>query len=232
MELQDLGKALATAQTRARVAKWGLGFIAGLSVFMTLSILVDHYVAYQAAKHGEAASDLADLSMMNQGLVVLVNFSATLITAIAFMMWFHAAYKILPGLGATRLEFTPGQAAASFVIPFISLYRPYQVMREIWYSSDPESPDNPVNTPLVLRFWWGLFLLHLLLDRLSPRSMTSGDDLSGLKSYGNIGPDLVSIAAAVVAIFAVRSVMDRQERRVAQLLFPATEGAQNDPISA
>lgn len=232
MRQESLGEALAKTQRRARIAKWGLGSIAFLSVFMAISVLLHHWIAYRASGHGEIDEVVAALNLMNQGLVVLVYALVFVITAVAFMMWLHAAYKILPDLGAKRLEYTPGQAASSFLIPFIWFFRPYQVVREIWFSSDQENPDNPVSTPIVLRLWWGLFLLHWLLDRLEPRANGSSDDLANLTSYGNIGPDVVRIAAALAAICVVRSIMDRQERRVAQLLFPSGEETKNDSITA
>jgi hypothetical protein len=86
----------------------------------------------------------------------------------------------------------------------------------------------------LLGFWWGFFLLHNIVDRFSEKLTEAAKELDAAAKamYVDIGSDLIRVIAAVLAILVVRSVMKRQERRSAHLLYPADEGLKDDPTVA
>ncbi len=106
---------------------------------------------------------------VSSGLVILT-------IPIAFLIWIHRAYRNLPSLMAESLHFSPRWAVGCFFVPILNLFRPYQIMREIWRESDPSRPRNvgdslePVkeSSSAVVGWWWGLFLL-LIIGRLAAR---------------------------------------------------------------
>jgi len=57
--------------------------------------------------------------------------------AVAFLVWVHRVVKNLPALGAHHMSYTPGWAVASFFIPIVCLYAPYQAIQEAWRASEP-----------------------------------------------------------------------------------------------
>ena len=88
----------------------------------------------------------------------------------------------------------------SFFVPILNLYRPYQIMREIWRASDPATPlDMPYAwteapmTPLI-GWWWGLWI---------GRSLT-----------GSLATQALFMAATFLLIRLVQQIDERQEARL------------------
>lgn len=106
----------------------------------------------------------------------IIDFTATLrffiflLTALAFLLWFHRVYNNLPLLGAEGLRYTPGWTDGGFIIPFLSFVIPYLMMKEVWKASSPtdygfcKSADWK-NAPVtfVVLGWWAFFLNAIFL---------------------------------------------------------------------
>ena len=62
-------------------------------------------------------------------------------------------------LGASTMNFTPEWAAGWYFLPPGLLWKPYQVMQEIWKASvEPRDRRSRCSSPLV-SWWWGMWLL-------------------------------------------------------------------------
>jgi hypothetical protein len=78
----------------------------------------------------------------------------------AFLMWIHRSHRNLSAFGAQGLTFTPGWAVGWWFIPIFNLFRPFQIVREIWQASDPGMPAGAAwrrapSSPLI-GWWWGV----------------------------------------------------------------------------
>jgi len=127
------------------------------------------------------------------------------------------------------LEYTPGWTIGGFFIPFYCFVRPYRVMSEIWQASDPNSDGEQSwkwkNSPPILRWWWGFFLVTNILSNIASR-MTPQENAKNLisqlsdQSYVLLLADFVDIFAAIVAVLAIRSVDARQTAGLERLMIP------------
>ncbi|MBG8554816.1 DUF4328 domain-containing protein [Hymenobacter guriensis] len=91
-------------------------------------------------------------------LGAIAHLALILASIITFIRWYRRAYYNLAASGV-ETNFTDGQTVAAWFIPFISLTRPYYVVREIWQST--QQLGTGVVTPhTLLRVWWVLFLLR------------------------------------------------------------------------
>src|SRR5215207_5646007 len=125
---------LRRAARRARVALW-------LSILLALASaaanLGDTRIARQLSGGGASSGDL----YLWVGLVQAAWF---LVTAGLWLGWFRRAYRNLPALGARRLRYRPWWAVGAWLLPVFSLFRPKQVLNDIWRASDPNLPlDRP-----------------------------------------------------------------------------------------
>src|SRR6266545_4148948 len=59
-----------------------------------------------------------------------------LVSATLFLAWFRRAYANLTPLGARRLRYRPWWALGAWVLPVFSLFRPKQLLNDIWRASD------------------------------------------------------------------------------------------------
>jgi len=215
-------------------ARWSQGLlwatlvisvVAAVSGFFEISLL--HRIGAGLISETEAnANDL------RQGAIGILQFLITLATAAAFLTWFYRAHKNLPRLGARNLEYSPGWAVGGFFVPFLNLVRPYQVMREVWCRSYPQSPESGATlegqspqtpTLTLVGWWWGLFLLSGALGRISARIALAGDPtLQQLKigSVASLISDLIDIPTAWLAIRIIGHITPWQNERASHLPAP------------
>jgi heme/copper-type cytochrome/quinol oxidase subunit 2 len=69
---------------------------------------------------------------------------ALVVTAVLFIRWLLQARRNVLALGARGLVHSRDWAVWGWFIPIIGLFRPYQVVNEIWRASDPAAERPPV----------------------------------------------------------------------------------------
>lgn len=142
-----------------------------------------------------------------------------LITALFFCLWIYRAHKNLPSLNAGDLKYTPGWAVGGFFVPIWNLFRPYQVMQEIWKASDPS-----VNTydklawkqapaSYFVRFWWALWIIEHFIGRFGFRLAFYSNTIEELLtlSWMTLIASSIDILAALLAIIVIQSIAKRQQ---------------------
>jgi serine/threonine protein kinase len=210
---------------RVRIALW-------LSILLALASaaanLGDTGFARQVAGEGASSGDL----YLWVGTVQAAWF---LITAGLWLAWFRRAYLNLPALGARRLRFRPWWAVGSWLLPVFSLFRPKQVLNDIWRASDPDLPlDQPDAwrkrpIPEFLGWWWLVFLASILVRSITTEAVHAAADLMLLgllperfdrfqASAGmQILADLLTVLCGLLALRVVRRTTARQHDRATRL---------------
>jgi hypothetical protein len=107
-----------------------------------------------------AVWDISDITDVAAPGIVSSTFSTLslvvyIVSGIIFLNWMYRAYGNLPALAQVRSQSTPGLAVAYFFIPFLSLYKPFQVFQEMWRRSDPNAalPIASQSSGLVTGWW-------------------------------------------------------------------------------
>ena len=103
-------------------------------------------------------------------LCQLLCYAAWIAAAVLYCRWLYRAYGDVALLQGT-VRFKPGEAVASFFLPFVGLWRPYRVMVELYEASDPRGLPSPgggltagdsapvVEKAFPVRSWWAAWLL-------------------------------------------------------------------------
>jgi serine/threonine protein kinase len=216
---------LRRAARRARVALW-------LSILLALASaaanLGDTRIARQLAGDGASSGGL----YLWVGLVQAAWF---LVTAGLWLGWFRRAYLNLPALGARRLRYRPWWAVGAWLLPVFSLFRPKQLLNDIWRASDPGLPPDQADAwrkrPVaeLLGWWWLAFLASVLVRSITTQAVHSAADLMLLgllpeqldrfqASAGmQIAADLLTVACGLLALRVVRRTTARQHDRATRL---------------
>jgi len=156
---------------------------------------------------------------LRQQLLGLAQTGLYLVTAIVFVVWFHRAYTNLRAWDHLPAHGT-GWAIGGWFVPILSLFRPYQIARETWWASAPQSPEESVlapSGPPLLAAWWGAWIIDNILGQITFRVSMAVETPSGLKAATvlQMANDLVMFVAAVLALLVVRGLTKRQEDRAA-----------------
>jgi|GEM_PF-4518444 len=82
---------------------------------------------------------------------------------VAFCMWMNRVCRNAHALATREMTITPGWSVGYFFIPIVSLWKPFQAMKEIWKASVGVAPAP------VLGLWWTLWLVSGFIDQISFR---------------------------------------------------------------
>lgn len=137
-------------------------------------------------------------------------------TAVAFIVWFYRAYQAVNL--ATGTAHSPDQAAWTFLVPILNLFRPYQIATEIWRKTSPNGRDVG-HSPLLIG-WWALWLV----GRGSPlfvMAMVMGSEHAVLGGT-TVFAGLAELALTGSAIAVVRTLDARVRAQQSQGTAPAT----------
>jgi hypothetical protein len=162
-------------------------------------------------------------------LVAMAEIALGIVAAFAFILWAHRARVALDRLGQQGLKYSTRWAWAGFVIPIMNVFRPYQVMSEIWRASEVPSLDATEwtrrATPMLIQVWWSFALFHGLVSRVfvqqSRRLVTPDDFINFART--SVAVDALGIVTAVLAYLVVREIDRRQSIRFASAPVPAME---------
>jgi heme/copper-type cytochrome/quinol oxidase subunit 2 len=163
---------------------------------------------------------VADAELFDTMSLVLLVLTLLVVgtTGIATVTWLYQAYgsrEADPALLPHKRWWTIG----GWLIPFINLVRPFQLMRNLYRATtsppSSEQHDPHVAYPACFAWWWACLLLASILTNMADRLMTGDPDLGQLRTAVSL--DLISqvilIAAAVLFIRVLRSITTNLWRR-------------------
>jgi hypothetical protein len=126
------------------------------------------------------------------------------LTAAVFLGWLHRSCRNLAALRGQDRRTSPAWAVICWFIPGPGMWKPYQVMQEIWKAGDASS----IGSSNLIRLWWAAWLASLVLFNVSAFS-----GLADIVSWQGSLSAQATVLAAVLAILVVRSVSTRQDER-------------------
>lgn len=121
-----------------------------------------------------------DLEMVATTVASLVWVLAYFVAGFLTLKWYYRATQNAHALTA-GVENSPAWALWGFVVPFISLWKPYGVTSELWRSSLAPDRWKGLRDPVAMRWWWGLVLagsLALSASNFMSKSATTVHELT------------------------------------------------------
>lgn len=190
-----------------------LGVVSIINEFIEIGLLTriknnGYYTETEAE-----ANDLRILAISSSGIII------SLITATLFIYWFYLSHRNLKALGNRHLEYSPKWAIGGFLVPFLNLVRPYQVMKEIWIKSNPDInneviPVSPIKQSgwELVKLWWFLFLFSNFLPFVALRFWSQEESIDNyiMGDWISISSDIISIVAAIITIRLINRIVRNQ----------------------
>ena len=136
-----------------------------------------------------------------QRVVSSLYFVTFVSTAVAFCLRIHRVSRNLGQLTTEERRFSPRWAVIWWSVPLMQLFRPYQVVREVWRGS-AEEPSGP--SWALLRWWLATWLAANAMAFVNSAAIFRRDE-PGMR----IAADLLAVArlslmlGAVVLAFAM-----------------------------
>jgi uncharacterized protein DUF4328 len=151
--------------------------------------------------------------------VAIAQGACAVLLAAAFLPWLHQVRANLRALGARRLRFRREWTYLGFAVPGLNLYRPYQVVSEIWRGSDPVT-GNPLDwqhlrTSRLVLAWWVLLVAWLSLEGISTLLLEVTAGLARIQTAHAIGlaADVCGAASASLGYLLVVRISAAQDAK-------------------
>ncbi len=200
------------------------GVVIGASIASTAAEIA----LLQRIESGDIVSDAEALANdERQAFIGIIYLMSFLLAAISFFVWLYRVSKNLAPLGLQDQRFSSWWAIICWLIPIIMLFRPYQVVKEIWKGSlpglYPEVPVSSIEVPTspLLGPWWATWLIGGFIGNFVTLTFFRGPET--LQQF--ITADLASIAAdsflliaLVLVVTLIWQITANQEGRFSERL--------------
>jgi hypothetical protein len=189
--------------------------------------LLNRLVAGESVTEAEATGNDS-----RQSLIGLVQLATAVAGAIVFIRWLRLAYRNVDVVAPDRRRYGHGWAIGSWFVPILNLWRPKQIVNDVWRAGGRDAAHAEPGGLLVL--WWLAFLISNWIGGVAARIYISDDTAEELRN-GTVAyliSDGIDVLAALLAILVVRAASDRLDDRAASMPEPgpqAPEGGLDAP---
>lgn len=200
---------------RAKTAILLIYIMLGLQIVYAFS----NYFQYELLSNiekGIVSYEDAQANDTRQQFIVIIVLVVSIVSAITFIQWFRRAYFNLHTV-TENLKFTEGWAAGSWFVPILNLFRPYQIMRELFERSNEIISEkmgafHPKNYRVAIDFWWALWVISNVLTNFSLRLMPNSGSIEDLKTetLANVFLAILEIPLALVTVKVIKLYADQE----------------------
>jgi len=184
--------------------------IAVISGFLEYQLLSDFQEGvYTSQEKAVADGEASDQRQQVVGIIYLLVF---IVSGFLILRWIHRANYNARQLGAQSMEFTPGWSIGYYFIPVLTLWKPYQAMKEIWQASHNPSDWSFVKISPMIGIWWFLWITTNMLGQAVFRMSTGAEELPELMNLNIVTQvsDVLAIPLALVTLAIVNSIYQAQ----------------------
>ncbi|MGL4236628.1 DUF4328 domain-containing protein [Tabrizicola sp.] len=182
-------------------------------VYAANSLYYHFYIGWlEAGTIGDAEADQIETATMVVGFAYLGVF---VVSGLFCCTWIYRASWNARQIHPTPERITPGWSVGWFFIPILSLWKPYEAMKQTWNSSHNPGDDIRATLPSFAGYWWASWVVSSLLGNLSFRLWRNAETLADYR-FANI-VDLItspiSLLSSVLFIRLIKSITEAQRDR-------------------
>jgi hypothetical protein len=186
-------------EQRAKNAITLIYIILSLEIISFISGFLQFGLLQTIAQGGEISDKAAEANDSREQIIGFIYLAAYIVSAVMFIQWFRRAYFNLHQK-VNFLSHSEGWAAGAWFVPFICLYRPYQIMKELFQETDNLLVKNGLNITgnfagSTLVWWWALWIINNFVGQLVFRLSKGAETLEELTTM-----TVVSMAAHLIGI--------------------------------
>lgn len=196
---------------RAKYAITLIWIVLALEVLSLISGYFQYDLLQTVANGGEISIEAANANDLREQFIAIIYLIVYIISAVTFIQWFRRAYYNLHQK-VTYLSHTEGWASGSWFVPIISLYRPYQIMKELYQETKELLEKNTVgfseklpNTYLIL--WWTLWIINNFVGQFVFRYSLKAETIDELTvtTVASMISNSIGIPLAYITIKVIRN---------------------------
>ena len=187
-----------------------LAFVAIGSNLMEYQLLTDFQNGVYFSQEMAVAD--AEANDMRQAVIAFSYLGVFIVSGILILKWIYRANQNARQFGAKDMAFSPGWSIGFYFIPIVSLWKPYQAMKEIWQAS-----QNPSNWPVekvssILGIWWFFWIANSVVGQAVFRMSRRAEEISEIMNVNLVSQasEVISIPLALVTWLLIKKVSAAQ----------------------
>lgn len=193
-------------EQRAKTAKILIWIVLAIEILMLISDFFEYQLLSNASAGLSISPESATANDTRQLIISILYLIAYITSAVTFIMWFRRAYYNLH-TQIFNLNHDEGWAAGAWFVPFLNLFRPYQIMKELYQETEHllvERVENyqTHNHTALLGGWWALWIFVSFVGQFVFRYSVGADTIEELMvvSVASIVSSVASIPLAFMAV--------------------------------
>lgn len=155
----------------------------------------------------------AEANDKRQQIIAFSYLAVFIISGILILKWIYQSNQNARYLGAKDMAFTPAWSIGFYFIPIVSLWKPYQAMKEIWQAS--QNPDNwqIEKVSSILGVWWFFWIANSMVGQAVFRMSRRAQEVSEIMNVNLISQvsEILSIPLAVVTWLLINKISNTQK---------------------
>jgi len=174
---------------------------------------------------GEFVSEQeAEMSDLLQAVIGFAQMGIYIVSVILFLNWFRRAYGNLHRLGISDLKYSETMTIWAWFIPIISLFRPVQIMNEIWNETQKKIKEldasytfKDLGLPVTL--WWILFIISTFIGRHGMKKAFKDETIEHLidGTQAFLISDIMEIPEALLVVLIVFKISKMESKLAKEL---------------
>ena len=201
-------------EQRSRLAITLIWIVLTLEILSIISDLLQYELLQMSLSGKDISMEAASANDLRQQMIALFYLVAYVISGITFIRWFRRAYYNLH-LKLDYLESTEGWAAGAWFVPILNLYKPYQIMKELYVETTKllrnagERIEDFRDINLIV--WWTLWIINSIAGQVALRLGTDTVDELLTSTTVNIISSIIAIPLALITIRVIKDYSKLEE---------------------
>lgn len=212
-----IGEDLRSNEHRGRILLSIIWIVLIIEVLSLISSGMQYDLLQTISNGGEITDEAATANDLREQLIAIIYLIAYITSGIVFIMWFRRAYFNLHQKVQT-LSYSESWAAGSWFVPFVNLYRPFQIMKELYQETKQYITDRDTYTEIdlttkFLGLWWTLWIVNGIFGQVNWRLFRNAETLSDFiaSTPFDIAGGLLGIGLALVTIRVIKDYTNAEK---------------------
>jgi hypothetical protein len=196
---------------RAKNAITLIWIVLALEIISLISGYFQYDLLQTVANGGEISTETATANDTREQMIGIIYLIAYVISGITFIQWFRRAYFNLH-LRVNHLSQTEGWAAGSWFVPIVSLFRPYQIMKELYQETKELLVKKGLSinenfATASLGWWWTLWIINSVIGQFVFRYSMKAESIDEL-TISTVASMIGNIVGIPLSIITVKVIKD------------------------
>jgi hypothetical protein len=197
-------------EQRAKSAIALIWLVLVIKIISLLSSYFEYELLHTIANGGEISDQDVNDNDTRETIIGFIYLIVYLTSTVTFIMWFRRAYFNLH-MRVNHLTFSEGWAAGSWFVPIINLFRPYQIMKELYGETKEILVKKGIVVPSnfttnILGLWWTLWIINNIFGNIVFRYSKNATTIEHLinSSIASMVSDFIGIPLSLLAIKVIK----------------------------